>query len=278
MISIVVCSRSGTLNDELAKNIRTTIGCDYELTIIDNSRNSYSIYEAYNKGLEKAKGEIVCFVHDDILFHTKNWGIILYNLFGYQQNIGLIGIAGGVGKSKMPSPWWNSFSDHIRIIQNYENRPSEEWNKGFSKSKEVEVSAIDGVFMAMKADDRIKFDTRLKGFHNYDLLLSILTRSLGKRVIVTNRILIEHFSAGKLNKDWFKSTSKIHRLYSQYLPLDENFQNGGFFRLERRNFTFFIKKSYSLGLYRITFYWILRFFYQFKFSLAIHFFEKLRRC
>jgi hypothetical protein len=34
---------------------KLTIGCEYELIIIDNSENKYSIYEAYNLGIERYK-------------------------------------------------------------------------------------------------------------------------------------------------------------------------------------------------------------------------------
>lgn len=74
MISCIICSRSSKISEELEKNIVETIGCDYELVVIDNSRNEYSIFSAYNKGVKRAKGNVLCFMHDDILYRTSNWG------------------------------------------------------------------------------------------------------------------------------------------------------------------------------------------------------------
>jgi len=51
MISIIICSRTASISDELTQNINQTIGIPYELVIIDNSDNLYSIFSAYNEGV-----------------------------------------------------------------------------------------------------------------------------------------------------------------------------------------------------------------------------------
>ena len=75
MISIIICSRDKSISEELSTNISETINHDYELIVIDNSKNKYSIFEAYNSGIKKSKGLYWCFIHDDILggaFDIKN--------------------------------------------------------------------------------------------------------------------------------------------------------------------------------------------------------------
>ena len=67
MISIIICSRTPDISQELKQNIGTTIGCDYELVVVDNSSNDHSIFSAYNEGAEKAKSELLCFMHEDVL-------------------------------------------------------------------------------------------------------------------------------------------------------------------------------------------------------------------
>ena len=44
MISIIICSRTERINYDLSENIKKSVGCDYELIIIDNSENKYSIF------------------------------------------------------------------------------------------------------------------------------------------------------------------------------------------------------------------------------------------
>ena len=75
LISIIVCARDKKIAPSLSKNINSTIGdVDYEIVWIDNSSKQYSIFEAYNLGEQRSSGEYLCFMHEDILFHSNNWG------------------------------------------------------------------------------------------------------------------------------------------------------------------------------------------------------------
>lgn len=51
MLSLIICSRTPRISEELERNIAETIGCEYELVVIDNSKNKYSIFSAYNQGV-----------------------------------------------------------------------------------------------------------------------------------------------------------------------------------------------------------------------------------
>jgi glycosyltransferase involved in cell wall biosynthesis len=252
MISIIICSRTSYLEPQFIENIRQTIGSDYELIVINNSENNYSIFEAYNLGIVKSKGDVLCFIHDDILFHTDGWGILLLKIFGTNQLIGLLGVAGSKIKTKMPSAWWDCPHDQkaVNIIQHFNDNKKEEWNYGFKGDLMTSVVAIDGVFMAMRKDKRIVFNTKIKGFHNYDLNISIEYQKYGYDVFVTNQILIEHFSIGTINKSWIKSTLLIHKLYDEFLPLKINCKSDQIFfrQIEFNNGIVFINRSLSLDL------------------------------
>jgi glycosyltransferase involved in cell wall biosynthesis len=221
MLNIIICSRTKTISSGLSKNIRNTVGCDYELIVINNSENKYSIFEAYNLGIVKSKGSFLCFIHDDILFHTKNWGIVIEQILKSNSTIGLIGIAGAKIKTKMPSAWWDCEDCYKRmsLVQHYTNGAIQDCEVGWVNSRLEEVVAIDGVFMVSKKTDNIKFNEDLKGFHNYDLNLSFEYLKKGFKVVVTKDILIEHFSIGKLDETWYKSTLQIHEIYKKTLPL-----------------------------------------------------------
>jgi hypothetical protein len=199
-----------------------SVGCKYELVIIDNSNNAYSIFEAYNLGIDKSKGEYLCFVHDDILFHTDQWGIVIRTIFKKDKKIGLLGIAGAKSKTQMPSLWWSCpLEDKLAsIIQHIPNKETERWNSGFENESLIEVVAIDGVFMAMRKDDRIRFSSKMTGFHNYDLNLSLECKKLGYKTMVTNEILIEHFSLGNIKGEWVESSYQFYTLFKDSLPLN----------------------------------------------------------
>lgn len=251
MISIIICSRKKEIDIDLFENIRSTVGCKYELIIIDNSENTYSIFEAYNVGIERSIGEYLCFIHDDILFHTDGWGPVIEQIFNSNLTIGLIGIAGAKIKTKMPSAWWDCENTHkrMRLVQHFTNEATRDWEIGWVDSRLEEVVAVDGVFMVAKKMDHIKFNEDIKGFHNYDLNLSFEYLQKGFKVVVTKDILIEHFSIGKLDESWYNSTTEIHEIYKKILPLTtyvkydfnkQEFKNG--VQFGKGSLTFNLKK------------------------------------
>lgn len=221
MISIIICSRKSTIPDVLSININETIGCDFELIIIDNSENRYSIFEAYNIGIEKSKGEYLCFVHDDILFHTKGWGSVISSIFAANHDYGLIGIAGSSQKTRTPSGWWDCQNEYksINIIQHYPNGKKVKEQLGFENSDLNEAVIADGVFLALRKEINVAFDQKLKGFHNYDFNIAIETRRKKYKIGITNQILIEHFSIGNLNREWLESIIRVHKYYHKFLPM-----------------------------------------------------------
>lgn len=221
MISIIVCSRNASRADELRQNIMRTAGIKYELIIIDNSGNRYDIFEAYNIGIAQSTGELLCFLHDDIIIHSANWGITITRIFNQIPNIGLLGIAGSKIKTQMPSAWWHCPKEleAVNILQHMPNGEVQKWERGFKKANLEEVAVIDGVFMVMRKSSGFSFNPQLKGFHCYDLDISIACKRGGWSVWVTNEVLIEHLSLGTINQPWYKSTLKLHRIYRKTLPL-----------------------------------------------------------
>lgn len=224
MLSIIICSRTKTISPVLAENIKNSIGYEYELIIIDNSKNQYSIFEAYNKGIEQSNGDYLCFMHDDIMIHTEGWGKIINRIFKENREIGLIGVAGAKIKTRMPSTW-SDCDDNFKVlnlIQHDKSGNVELQNMGFSDNQYEYVVAIDGVFMAARKNSLICFNEELKGFHNYDLNISFEYIINNYKIIVTKEILIEHFSIGTINKSWYNSSLKLYSLYYKHLPLIAN--------------------------------------------------------
>lgn len=241
MISIIICCRTQSISTDLSENIKKTIGCEYELIVINNSDNKYSIFEAYNSGIDKSKGEFLCFIHDDIFIHTNGWGNSVQRIFKEDLQIGLIGVAGSKVKTKMPSAWWDCPQDQkvVYILQNHLNKEKQKRDIGFDASSNIEVAVIDGVFMAMRKVDRIQFNSGMMGFHNYDLNISFQTRKQGYKIVVTKEILLEHFSSGTISEEWVQSTFKIHNLYNRFLSLDSS-KNKLNKKLEVKNAKLFI--------------------------------------
>ncbi|MGI8952802.1 MAG: glycosyltransferase [Chitinophagaceae bacterium] len=231
MISIIVCSKNVTAFNSLSQNIQQTIGAAYEIIRIDNAENSYSICKAYNEGAANAAFKILCFVHEDIFFKSDNWGTKIIDHFNADKNIGLIGVAGGVYKTKMASGWWqseNGWQEHKRMnIIHHSNNSFEKVKHLFVNSlneTQSQVISIDGVFMCTKKNiwQQNKFDELLlKNFHGYDLDFSLQIFQ-SKKIVVVYDILIEHFSGGKMDAQWMKAIIEIHKKWKNKLPLIVN--------------------------------------------------------
>lgn len=219
-VSVVICSREPALIESLKVNIEATIGCEYEIIVVDNFSNKYSIFNAYNVGIEKSIGNILCFVHEDVLFHTCDWGKKLKNIFAQNLQIGIVGIAGSKIISDVPSGWWEQPSKALvkNILQHRPDGRVEHLNNGFEDENEQEVAVIDGVFMCLRRDSRIKFNENLKGFHNYDQSICLDYLEKDYQIVVTNQILLEHLSNGTIDSRWLNATCEFYRLYQKHLP------------------------------------------------------------
>jgi len=221
MISIIICSINKHLSNSIAKNIDATIGVDYELIIVNNTLNE-SICKVYNDSLLITKYDSVCFVHEDVLFHSKNWGFQVQLLLNNKET-GLVGVSGATYKSGYPAPWTCCDKSFYRnnTIQHSSRIDNSMLSYYFPPDVDFcEVVVLDGVFLAGRKDifRRFKFDdTLLKGFHGYDIDISLAVSSEFK-LVVSKNILIEHFSEGKFNQEWINDSILIHKKWKQTFP------------------------------------------------------------
>ncbi len=173
MISIVVCSLNKQYLDQLQQNVENTIGVDYELLFWDNKKENKGICEVYNLMAKQARFSIICFLHEDILFQSIDWGRILLQHFQNDEEIGAIGLAGAKYKSAICSGWYTGIHevDCANITHRY---PWGDQLISLSPDNKTiqEVVCLDGVFIAVRQDiwKKYRFDEEnLKGFHFYDI-------------------------------------------------------------------------------------------------------------
>lgn len=220
MISIIICSTKPDISSTLRENIRKTVGVEHEIIIIDNSQNQYSIFSAYNKGLEKSSYPYVCFIHQDVKFITSKWGEKLITHLS-DSKVGVVGIAGGKIATKTPSSWSIS-GRRMNIVQHRHKGEPLHIRKplNFSETR-LPAIVIDGVFLSMRRDlfKEIKFDESFSGFHGYDYDICIQAKVAGYSNYVVYDILLEHFSEGTQTKQYYINLINIAKKWESRLPL-----------------------------------------------------------
>jgi len=222
MLSIITCSIKPELATQLHENIKQTIGIDFEFITIDNRLNNYGLCQAYNIGAAKAKYPYICFAHEDILFHTPDWG---RNLIAHlqQPEIGLVGIAGGTLMTQTPATWWNNFHPkviYMNLLQHHPKGIVKHDTKTVTNTTHNQVVALDGVFLACRKEiwQEFPFDEKtFTGFHFYDVDFSFQIAQKYKVKVIYD-VLIEHFSIGNANKQWLETQLIFNNKWKTILP------------------------------------------------------------
>ena len=226
MISIIVCSTKSAEDCSYVKNIEDTIGnVDYELIWIDNSESTYSIFEAYNKGVQLSKGDYLCFAHEDIFYRSNSWGEIVVDAFARDFNVGMLGLVGGHVLTRISTCWWST--DRLRGVLwqgTVENGTYKSHLARWTKQDDTDKYAVsvDGVWMVIRKSlfSRIKFDSdTYSGFHFYDMDISMQVNCSGYKILIIDGVEVEHKSAGRVNASFYRNCIAFHKKWDKMLPI-----------------------------------------------------------
>ena len=219
MISCILCSRTKDVSKAFKQNIAETIGAEYELIVIDNSKNKYSIFSAYNEGVRHAKGDILCFMHEDILYKTLEWGKQVETIM---QDIS-IGCLGVIGSYMLPknSGYWYDVKPYMtgRVLAD-ENHSVDCNENGYVES---EVVAVDGMWFCIQKSmfQTISFDEQTyQGFHWYDMDICMQILNIGKKISIIRTIEIIHENHNpQINLSFIENMELFYTKWNRYLPI-----------------------------------------------------------
>lgn len=222
MISIIICSRGPSVNTELLDNIKATVGVEYEVVVIDNSKNRYSIFEAYNIGVAKSNYAFLCFMHDDIWYHTENWGQKVIRHFNHDLT-GAIGVAGSPYAPQMAGSWWGGGLVNQSLVITDGPAPKTVV-KSVTRNVSVkdQVVVLDGIWMCVRKSlfSTIRFDSRsYTGYHFYDADIAMQITRLGYEIYCIYDVLLAHFSKGDMNGNWVENAVVFRNKWKQVLPV-----------------------------------------------------------
>ena len=226
MISIIICSANEVTLQKALNSIENTIGVPYEIVVVENRDGRFGLSEAYNKGAAKARYDVFCFMHEDVCFETSDWGKKVIDYLS-DIKIGLIGVAGGDTKGRVPSSWSSYvFASEVSLVQHYKynKKLPERINRtGYPEDGSTikPVASIDGVWMCTRRDvyAHCKFDdTIFKRFHGYDIDFSLQVFMKFKVCVVSN-IILHHYSEGNYTRNWLDTMILLSDKWKRQLPV-----------------------------------------------------------
>ncbi|WP_201986376.1 glycosyltransferase [Hymenobacter rubidus] len=222
MLSIIICSRDAVALAAVSENVALTIGIPYEVIGIDNSEGKYGICEAYNIGAAQAQYELLCFMHEDIRFHTLNWGKVVATILN-DPTVGVLGVTGGCYQVAAPAAWWGCGLELCRenVLNVFPDGHKEMDLRNPEEVSLADVAVVDGLWMCSRREtwQQYPFDSRtFTDFHFYDVDYCTEIYRHGLRVCVTFELLIEHHSRGSVNTSWLHNALKYEDKREGQLP------------------------------------------------------------
>lgn len=224
MISIIICSRNADIKQELKANIKETIGdVSYELVVIDNSQCKYSIFQAYNQGVQCAQYPVLCFIHEDVVFMSKDWGDKICQSF-QNRAVGLLGVIGGHYMGNFSRSWGDSGLISGQVIQGGRKGHAVKIVHDEYRYLNGDVVAVDGLFLASK---KILFDngtlswdeTSYEGFHFYDMDISMQVLKAGLSIKIIDGLLIQHNSCSFYNDSFYQNYKIFYTKWGNIFPV-----------------------------------------------------------
>lgn len=196
MISIICASNNKEiLNNMLIKSLKMQTFNDYELIVIDAKEYNFkSASQTLNYGAIKAKGDILVFIHQDILFLNENCLEQIVKLSNSYE-FGIAGVAGTTGKNKF------EVSSSVTIGKNHRQAGKKNYSI-------IEAYTLDECLLIIKKDKFLFFKDYGPTWHFYGVEYSNRSYYANEKVLIFP-IEIYHISDAKsLDYSYFNTLKR----------------------------------------------------------------------
>ncbi len=206
MISIVcVYNNQETMDNFLLESLKDQ-SVEFELILMDNTKEKFkSAAEALNKGGEKAKGDYLMFVHQDIDLQSDLWLQESEKILNSLDNVGIAGVAGNP-------------EDIETVITNIKHGepPHRAGEVQIDSPKEVETLDECLIIIPKQVFRKLQFDTETcYGWHSYGIDYSLGVKKIGLKVYVLP-LTLHHRSTGlPIDEEYFISLEMVRKKYKK---------------------------------------------------------------
>jgi hypothetical protein len=219
-VSIVICSNNRAKFDKVEADFRGQFSrVDHEIIGIHDAR---SLCEGYNRGVDRSRGEIVIFAHDDIRIASPDFATkILSSL----ETCDVVGVAGTTRLRSVD--WtrsgWPFLAGQVGNIQPDGKRVVTLF--GLHARLVLGAQALDGLFFAARRTvfGRVRFDeATFDGWHFYDLDFTYSAYLTGLRLGIRTDALLWHESVGRFDDRWRHYAARFLRKHAARLAHDDD--------------------------------------------------------
>ena len=192
--SVVICSISPDKFAAATASYRAALGDDLDIVGIHDAR---SLCEGYNRGIARARGELLILSHDDVEVLAHDFEARLRR---HLARFDLVGVAGTTLQAG--ASWFHSGVPHQHGFVPH-RRPGEALFRaeayGVGAAAVAGIQSLDGLFLAgpRALFAALGFDAdRFDDFHLYDTDFSYRAHRAGHRLAVATDLCLLHQSTG----------------------------------------------------------------------------------
>ncbi len=204
-VEILIIDNNSDEGGQSLKDCLNTIGIDWtalkkcaELKILTNRENCGN-YPIFEQGWKGSTGEILCFLHSDMLVHEKGWDERVINEFAKDEKLGLIGFIGSNEIDYFGGRGFGTMSNFMDMtVDGWRGSPAEVHGRRITDLQPAAV--VDGCSMIFrrKCLYNIGFIEDFPPHHFYDRLMCCQAMEKGWRVAVLG-IQTDHLSGRTAN-------------------------------------------------------------------------------
>jgi GT2 family glycosyltransferase len=217
MISVITCSIDELKARAIERHYRQLLGAEPHEII--GFRDARSLAEAYNRGIERAAGDVLVFSHDDIEFlDPATW---LGRLKVHMSGFDVVGLA---GTTRLTSPRWAqagppyTFGQVAEVDGNI--GPYRVLLCAVPAATVPGIQALDGLFFAVRREtaEKLRFDEKIfDGFHCYDTDFTYRAYLDGCSLAVATDLPVLHDSQGSFDDKWKVYAERFMRKHGSRL-------------------------------------------------------------
>ncbi len=218
MTELTIVYSTRKFNPQFERHLRES--CGYPtveiLSYVNDGQHGLSLI--YNQALKTATHDLIVFVHDDVLFKTRDWGSRLQTHFE-QSEFGILGVA-GTSRLADTGIWWQMTGFTLGRV--WHQPATEGWMSAYSADfgdQRLSAVVVDGLLIAVKRSRlHAEFHEGLTGFHFYDMDFCLSNYWAGVKIGVIFNVLVVHRSTGQPDSNWEQERQQFLGLHHYHLP------------------------------------------------------------